>query len=262
MCGGAGVLKPLRRLDPMTKVFSNSSSATKLFDPNDHYGYTAQRNAEQLANEEAQRRAQMQEAENAEAARRSAEEARRADAVNRINSFYNSDARQQGYDSVRNSSLQAAMDEIARNKADAERNARFNLSRTGLYGGSTDLAAGGDIADAYSRSILQANQYADNKVAALRSQDDAMRANLIDRVNAGLDADSALSTANQSMMNYRNEALTAPQSSVLNNLFAGLGNAAQGFQYGRAAANPYGALADQSPVNSVGLAGTYKGRVS
>ncbi|OSI16505.1 hypothetical protein BWD09_06995 [Neisseria dentiae] len=246
----------------MTRIMSNSSSAAKTLDPLDHYGYTAERNAAQLAQEEAERQRQLNEAAAAEEARKAAEEQRRINAVNSVNSLYDSSGRQQGYDSVRDSSLKFAMDEIARNKADAERMARFGLARSGLYGGSADLSTSNDIADSYSRSIIQANQLADNKVASLRSQDEAMRADLISRINAGLDADSALSTANQSMMNYRNEALTAPQSALLNNLFSGIGNAFSSYQYGKAAANPYGALAETSPVNSVGLASSYKGRIT
>jgi len=262
MCGGGGVLKPLRKLDPMTAVMSNSSSAAKTLDPLDHYGYTAERNKEQLAKEEAERQRQLDEANRAEEARRAAEEQRRFNAINSVNSLYDSAERQQGYDAVRDSSLKFAMEEISRNKAEAERAARFGLARSGLYGGSADLSTNNDISDSYSRSIIQANQLADNKVANLRSSDEAMRADLISRINAGLDVDSAISTANQSMMNYRNEALSAPQSALLNNLFAGIANGFSGYQYGKAAANPYGAIGESSPVNSVGLASSYKGRIS
>lgn len=257
-----GVLKKVRKLDPMTKVFEKSSAATNALDPLDHYGYTGDRQNQQLAREEAEREAHLNEMQRQEEARRAAEEARRAAGVGRINELYDSSDRQAGYDKVRNSVLAAAMEDINRQKADAERAALFNYSRIGLYGGSSDIAGSREIADAYSRGILQANQLADNRVASIRSADEAARADFISRINAGMDADSAVSAATQALMNRRNEALIAPQSNVLSNLFAGIGNAWSGYQYGKAAANPYGAMQNDSPVNSVGLAQSYKGRLS
>ena len=69
----------------------------------------------------------------------------------------------------------------------------------------------------------KANQYADNQVAQMRSNDESTRADLISRINAGLDADSAATTATQRMLNNRQEALTTNPSGALNNLFAGIG---------------------------------------
>lgn len=255
------ILKPLRKLDPTTRLLSKSSAATNVLDPLDHYGYTGDRQKQQLEQEEAQRQAQLDEMQRQEEARQAAEEARRAAGVGRINELYGSSDRQAGYDKVRNSVLAAAMEDINRQKADAERQALFGYSRSGLYGGSADISGSREIADAYSRGILQANQFADNRVASIRSADEAARADFISRINAGMDADSAVSAATQSLMNRRNEALTAPQSNLLNNLFAGIGNAWSGYQYGKALENPYGSM-QSSSVNSVGLAKGYKGRLS
>ena len=104
------------------------------------------------------------------------------------------------------------------------------------------------ITDANQRSTIQANQYADNQVAQMRSNDESTRADLISRINAGLDADSAATTATQRMLNNRQEALTTNPSGALNNLFAGIGSAWNGYQFANGAANPYGNM--QKSVNN------------
>ena len=156
--------------------------------------------------------------------------------------------RNAGYDKVRQSNLGLMMDDIARNQADTTRNVGFGLQRNGLFGGSVDVDTHKSITDANQRSIIQANQYADNQVAQMRSNDENTRADLISRINAGLDADSAATTATQRMLNNRQEALTTNPSGALNNLFAGIGSAWNGYQFANGAANPYGNM--QKSVNN------------
>ena len=156
--------------------------------------------------------------------------------------------RNAGYDKVRQSNLGLMMNDIARNRADTTRNVGFGLQRNGLFGGSVDVDTHRDITDANQRSVIQANQLADSQVAQMRSNDESTRADLISRINAGLDADSAATTATQSMLNNRQEALTTNPSGALNNLFAGIGSAWNGYQFANGAANPYGNM--QKSVNN------------
>lgn len=156
--------------------------------------------------------------------------------------------RNASYDKVRQSNLGLMMNDIARNRADTTRNVGFGLQRNGLFGGSVDVDTHRDITDANQRSVIQANQLADNQVAQMRSNDESTRADLISRINAGLDADSAATTATQRMLNNRQEALTTNPSGALNNLFAGIGSAWNGYQFANGAANPYGNM--QKSVNN------------
>ena len=134
----------------------------------------------------------------------------------------------------------------------------FGLQRNGLFGGSVDVDTHKSITDANQRSIIQANQYADNQVAQMRSNDESTRADLISRINAGLDADSAATTASQRMAINRQQALSEPSSGALNNLFASIGGALNSYQYANGAANPYGNMGK----SSVGSLGGYGGRVT
>ena len=166
--------------------------------------------------------------------------------------------RNAGYDKVRQSNLGLMMNDIARNRADTTRNVGFGLQRNGLFGGSVDVDTHRDITDANQRSVIQANQLADSQVASMRSNDESTRADLISRINAGLDADSAAATASQRMAINRQQALSEPSSGALNNLFASIGGALNSYQYANGAANPYGNMGKQSGGNM----GGYGGRVT
>ena len=166
--------------------------------------------------------------------------------------------RNAGYDKVRQSNLGLMMNDIARNQADTTRNVGFGLQRNGLFGGSVDVDTHRDITDAYQRSVIQANQLADSQVAQMRSNDESTRADLISRINAGMDADSAATTATQSMEINRQRALAEPSSGLLNNLFSSIGVGLNSYQYANGAANPYGNMGK----SSVGSLGGYGGKVT
>ena len=203
----------------------------------------------------------------ADEARRAQEEMRRQAAVAHINRLYglgggaeaarNLNERNAAYSQVRQNNLNLMMDDIGRNRDDAQRAVRFGLARSGLAGGSVDIDANRQITDANQRSIIQANQLADAQVAKMRSDDENTRADLISRINAGMDADSAAAAAALRMALNRQQALSEPSSKLLNNLFAGIGNAWNQYQFANGAANPYGNM-----QKSVGGLGGYGGRIS
>lgn len=168
----------------------------------------------------------------------------------------NATARQAGYDQIRTSNMAIMNSDIARNRADAERALKFGLARSSLTGGSVDIDENKNILDANQRSTVQANQLADNQVQQVRAQDEADYANSIQKINAGLDADTAITAATAAVKNNRDQAISDPTSSSLNNLFASIGNAWSNYQYGQAAANPYGRS------TAISSTGGSKGRLS
>ena len=152
----------------------------------------------------------------------------------------NAAARQAGYDQIRSSNMAIMNSDIARNRADAERALKFGLARSSLTGGSVDIDENKSILDANQRSTVQANQLADNQVQQVRAQDEADYANSIQKINAGLDADTAITAATAAVKNNRDQAISDPTSSSLNNLFSSVGNFWNNYEYSKAAANPYG----------------------
>ena len=168
----------------------------------------------------------------------------------------NATARQAGYDQIRTSNMAIMNSDIARNRADAERALKFGLARSSLTGGSVDIDENKNILDANQRSTVQANQLADNQVQQVRAQDEADYANSIQKINAGLDADTAITAATAAVKNNRDQAISDPTSSSLNNLFSSVGNFWNNYEYSKAAANPYG------PASTGYTTSGSKGRIS
>ena len=168
----------------------------------------------------------------------------------------NAAARQAGYDQIRTSNMAIMNSDIARNRADAERALKFGLARSSLTGGSVDIDENKNILDANQRSTVQANQLADNQVQQVRAQDEADYANSIQKINAGLDADTAITAATAAVKNNRDQAISDPTSSSLNNLFSSVGNFWNNYEYSKAAANPYGTASTGYTTNGS------KGRIS
>lgn len=204
--------------------------------------------------------------------RREEEEARRMAAVTRINTFYglspdglsnptdptakaNALAREQGYQRVHDNTMGIYNEDISRNHGDASRAMRFGLARSGLAGGSVDADEMGNLANAFARSVATANRQADSQVAGLRSNDEMTRADLISRINAGLDADSAASmAANRAGANYSKE-ISQP-AVPLDNLFSGLAGFWNNYQQG------IGAYQGRQYQPSAGSVGSFKGRTT
>ena len=168
----------------------------------------------------------------------------------------NAAARQAGYDQIRASNMAILQDDIDRNRNDASRLLKFGLSRSGLSGGSVDIDENRNLTDANQRSIIQANQLSDNQVQQVRAKDESDYATAIQKIDAGLDADTAITTATQAVKNNRDQAISDPTSSSLNNLFASIGNAWSNYQYGQGSANPYG------KSTAISSTGGSKGRLS
>ena len=140
-------------------------------------------------------------------------------------------ARNAGYDTVRNNALGIALDSLGKQKQDAGRELSFGVARSGLTGGSVDVDENRKLADRYSEGIIIANSNADGIVNDIKAKDEAARVDLISRINAGMDANSASSSALASIQNNQNAAKVEGQSNLLNNFFNGLIGGVGGYQY-------------------------------
>lgn len=141
-------------------------------------------------------------------------------------------ARTSGYDSVRQNALAIALDSLSKQREEAGRNVRFNVARSGLTGGSVDVDENQNLANRYSEGVIQANSNADGIVNNVRGKDEATRADLISRINAGMDANSASQAALAQIQNNQNIAKVDGQSNLLSNFFNGIASGIGGYQYG------------------------------
>ena len=141
--------------------------------------------------------------------------------------------RNAGYETVRQNALGLALNDLAEQKTDASRDARFGLARAGLTGGSVDVDTNQNIADRYAKGVLQSNQNADGIVSGVRAKDEAARADLISRINAGMDANSATTSALAQMQNNQAAAKVEGQSTFLNDFFNGIMGGIGVYQYNK-----------------------------
>ena len=141
--------------------------------------------------------------------------------------------RNAGYETVRQNALGLALDDLSKQKNDASRDTRFGLARAGLDGGSVDVDVNQDIADRYAKGVLLSNQNADGIVSGVRAKDEAARADLISRINAGMDANSATTSALAQMQNNQAAAKAEGQSTFLNDFFNGIMGGIGAYQYNK-----------------------------
>jgi hypothetical protein len=109
--------------------------------------------------------------------------------------------RQKQYDDTGNAVYEFNMKDIDRNATREGRNLRFELARRGQTGGSVDIDQNQLFGELYDRGKLQARTAGDSASARLKSEDEQTRLNLINSINAGTDASSAIAGANKSLQN-------------------------------------------------------------
>ena len=141
--------------------------------------------------------------------------------------------RNAGYETVRQNALGLALNDLSEQKNDASRDTRFGLARAGLNGGSVDVDTNQNIADRYAKGVLQSNKNADSIVSGVRAKDEAARADLISRINAGMDANSATTSALAQMQNNQAAAKAEGQSTFLNDFFNGIMGGIGAYQYNK-----------------------------
>ncbi len=86
-----------------------------------------------------------------------------------------------------------------RQQADAARNTRFALARTGQTGGQFDVDTNARLAETYQRGLLEADRRAQGAVANLRAADADARQRLFSLAQSGLDATTASNQAAQAL---------------------------------------------------------------
>ena len=170
-------------------------------------------------------------------------------------------ARESGYDSVRQNASAIALDSLSKQREEAGRNVRFNVARSGLTGGSVDVDENQNLANRYSEGVIQANSNADGIVNNVRGKDEATRADLISRINAGMDANSASQAALAQIQNNQNIAKVDGQSNLLSNFFNGIASGIGGYQYGYGLGSG-GFNPNQSTGGTVYNPSGYKGSVT
>lgn len=138
----------------------------------------------------AQRRAEQQERER---------QARIDQTTRQINALFDAPERQQQIADFRTAMQDFYLQDLNRQKGDADRDLTFALARSGLTGGSRQVDANRRLGEDYQRGILDADRRAQGAAADLRGQDEQARLNLTSLAQSGLSASSAATQAASAM---------------------------------------------------------------
>jgi hypothetical protein len=145
-----------------------------------------------------------------------------AAATGAINNVFNNPSREQAYSQHANTVLERNMLELAEDKADADRQLRFALARSGLTGGTAQADAAARLGQNYDQNVLQANQYAQEQAANLRRADQEAKSRLVSQAQSGLDASTAAQLANSNTQNNLRLAANQNNLASLGDLLAGV----------------------------------------
>lgn len=110
--------------------------------------------------------------------------------------------------------------ELAREKADADRQTKFALARNGQIGGGTHVDQSRRLAEAYGRGTLQVERNAQTAGSELRAADQDARARLISLATSGLDATTAATQASQAMRVNLESAKGSMQAASFGDVFS------------------------------------------
>ena len=144
------------------------------------------------------------------------------------------------YDSTRQDIIDYFKSDLDTQKRQAEKGLRASLARSGHLGGQVEVRAGEELLGAYNDGLLDATNRADSTISGLRASDDSARLGLINQIYAGMDTESALSSANAQLKSNADSARSSAMTQSLGNIFGDLGEKYKLSQY-VAGANQAGA---------------------
>lgn len=148
-------------------------------------------------------------------------EKQRAEAKTRAEE--NKTTREATYSKLRDDTFSYYMNDLMKQRGDAERGAKFSLSRRGLRGGSVQNDTYADIGERADRATLDIGNRADAAATKLRASDEQARLDLISRIQAGMSGDAAIQSATQQMQNAAKDIGFNAQSNALGQVFKDYG---------------------------------------
>lgn len=118
-------------------------------------------------------------------------------------------------------------EDVDRQQGDAARALRFALARSGQTGGQYDVDQNSNLARAYQRGVLEADRRAQSAASSLRAADQSAKLNLFAMASQGLDSNTALNQAAQSLRTNLEQSRADAREGSLGDLFSGFGKVYQ-----------------------------------
>lgn len=163
------------------------------------------------------------------------------------------------YDTTKNDVRSFYSGQLEEDKAKAQRELEFQKARQGIIGSSQSNDLDKEFQTRYDRGLLDVANRADSAATDFKTNDEQSRLNLISKIVAGMDQESAVQNALSTMETNQEQANSAYQSQRMANVFADMFNAYNQNQFNQ------GQQAAQQQANKTGnyySAGNYSGTTS
>lgn len=144
------------------------------------------------------------------------------------------------YDDTSQNVLDLNTQKLKEFATNAERDQRFGLARSGLSGSSQAVDADALFKRTYDQSVADASTKADQAALDFKTSDENSRLNLINQINAGGDANTAITGGVNALNLNAQNARTGAAGRLINNSF---GDIAQQYAYGNSLAGQQQAAA-------------------
>lgn len=175
-----------------------------------------------------------------------------------VNSIFDSPGRDAEVAEVLAARRGLYFDELGRQKADADRQLKFAMARSGLSGSRQAIDAGRLLGERHQRGIVDAENLALNEANQLRMADEEARADLIRLVQSGADVTTASNAATARMQQNLAGSRTSGNVSALGDVF---GTFSDLYKQSRERAGERQAQSDlRTAYNTAGNYGWFGGR--
>lgn len=147
-----------------------------------------------------------------------------AQSTSQINSIFNDPARTGQYDKLAADTTAFYRTDLDKQQADATRNTRFALARSGQIGGSVQADKNRQLGEDYLQGVIKATRLGQQAGANLRAQDETSRANLIAMAQNGLDATTGASNAAAALRSNLESGRSTATANQLGDVFGDFAN--------------------------------------
>jgi hypothetical protein len=166
------------------------------------------------------------------------------------------------FGSVRTNAYNAGKTRIDEQKSQANRDLKFELFARGLDGGSVDVDQNALLGRTYAQGITDLSGKADAASTQLRGDNEAARLQLLQSIDSGMDASSALSSAIGQMKVNSDRAAAEAVGTAVGDLFTGTGLIYNQNRVAQGKQNPTNLWGSTSATSSRGSSGARSGVVT
>ena len=143
------------------------------------------------------------------------------------NAIFDSPERQAQYDDFYGATRELGMQDLDKQKSNADRQAKFALARSGQTGGSRARDVGTSLGEDYIKGLLTVDQRALAGKSDLMASDNASRQNVLSMIMSGMDLTTANSNAASALRSNLEAGKSTRLAGGLGDLFGGVSNLAQ-----------------------------------